>query len=558
MNWLRIHVSNLCNFKCPNCHVFELGENNLPNRVMSQDVFNQAIDQFLNVMSLKGHKETMISIYGGETMANKKVIKEGIERYGTNCNGIELSWVVNTNGSLIKEEDILFFKEHNVELHISVDGSEDIHNLSRPTHKGKGTFHMVVPALELIKKHEAPAQVNSYMMPSNYLHLHEIVDIAHQYGIKKIYLDQFYNLDMISHQVGMARYKEVYYYALQKGIQISGPWGRIIRKFQRFTKRRDQIENNLAVDVNIDGSFYVSIMSETKKEHREVKDLTSFFQNGGWDQIIEKARLFYDEKCEGCSIKDYCYGSAIEQVHYHIGVDADTEVSCNFFRDWCNYLLRPMYMKRYSKLTVVSMIDIAQIEGMVSQVEGAIQSLEERLWPLSSKIQLNIFDDHDEFKNSCQANDLPSWVKAVTKNDNTLYHLGPNPTPALVHELTHLFLSQKRLRLPSWFIEGVCEWTQKGSSDPAILLQALPDRNLAGLISEHGDGLNLIAHDGRKPYENSLYIQAHAFVCHLERRWGREKFLSFLEVTGECPFEEAFLRFEKESPKRVLEDLLRA
>ena len=178
MNWLRLHVSNLCNFKCPNCHVFELGENDLPNRVMSQEVFDKAVEVFIDSLLHLNFKETMISIYGGETLANKKVIKEGLLKFGENYKGIKIHWVMNTNGSLLKEEDVLFFKKHKLEIHVSVDGKEEVHNLSRPTHQGKGTYHMVTPALELIKKHEAPSQINSYMMLSNYNHLKDLVDIA--------------------------------------------------------------------------------------------------------------------------------------------------------------------------------------------------------------------------------------------------------------------------------------------------------------------------------------------------------------------------------------------
>ncbi len=542
MDWLRIHVSNLCNFKCPNCHVFELGENNLPNRVMSQEIFNQSLDQYLNVMSLMGHKRTMISLYGGETLANKKVIKEGILRYGSRCNGIELNWVINTNGSLLKEEDVEFFKEHKVEIHVSVDGAEEVHNISRPTHKGKGTFHMVVPALELIKKHKAPAQINSYMMPSNYLHLNDIVDIAHQYGIKKIYLDQFYNLDMISHQVGMERYRQVFYYAVEKGIAISGPWGRVIKRSQSLEHKRDILEEKLGIDINMDGTFYFPVMSGSKKIHREIKDLTAFFETGNWKKTIGEAQAYYDEKCDGCSIKDHCYGSAIEQVHYHIGVDADPAVSCNFFRDWCSFLLRPVYFKQFEKLDLVSMIDLNKVDPMISKISGAIKILEDNLWPLKEKILVNLSEYPEELKLASGQPNLPQWVRATTSGSRTLHHMGTEVTPGLTHELTHLFIAQRQLRLPHWFVEGLCEWTQDQTIDAIAVKNALSSKNLFEMVRKpENEHLNLIDFDKNLPFENAMYMQAKAFVGHLHQQLGNDKFNLFLDSCTSYELQDALV-----------------
>ncbi len=543
MDWLRIHVSNLCNFKCPNCHVFELGENNLPSRVMGQEVFNKTLDQYLQVLNNSNHDETMISIYGGETLANKKVIKEGLVRYGKFSKGIKLNWIVNTNGSLLKEEDVLFFKEYDVEIHISVDGEEDIHNLSRPTHKGKGTFHMVVPALELIKKHNCQAQINSYMMPSNYQHLLGIVDIAEKYGIKKIYLDQFYNLDMISHNVGMERYREVFYYALSKGIRISGPWERVVKRHEKFIKRSDQLKDQFSIDVNIDGTVYFPILSETKKETLMIDDLVTFFLQDGWPNVTERAKKSNEEKCDNCSIKDQCFGTAIEQVQYHVGLEADTEVSCNFFRDWCNFLFRPVYFKRFKKIDVISMIEIQKIEPMVLKISEEVTRLEGRLWELPSSVVINISEFHEEFSASSGQYNLPGWVKAVTVGEKMLFHLGSDLTPAIIHELVHLFIMQKNLQLPAWFIEGVCEWIQDQRIDREMLKNALAKNNLfkqLEVLPASGHTLAFLNLDKNIPSKNPYYTQAKAFVGFLETEWGWDGLLSFLRKTNECTFEEAF------------------
>lgn len=514
--------------------MFELGENVLPSKVMAYDIFYKAIDVFVKSMLHMGRKETIVSLYGGETLANKKIIKEIIPVFGNEYLGVKLHWVINTNGSLLKEEDVIFFKKHNVEIHISVDGKEEIHNISRPTHKGKGTFHMVIPALEFIKKHQAPAQINSYMMPSNYLHLEDIVDIANEYGIKKIYLDQFYNLDMISHKVGMEIYRKTYFYALSRGISINGPWGRVVKNYHRNRARLDQLKYSLSLDVNIDGSCYVPLLSsETKKMNLTLENWLPFIENGGWDKIINLCKNRNESLCDGCSIKEHCYGAAIEQVHYHIGDHADHSVSCNFFRDWIGFLTRPIYFIKTKNITTISFYPKAEAQPFIDKIQTEIEFLEKKLWPLKKNITLNLVEHFDELVASSGVTSLPPWVVAVTVGESKFCHRTLNLTPALKHELTHLFIAQKNVAWPKWLKEGFCEWIQQTELSKENLLKESKSLNLYKLLQENGEEIDLIKFDQRKPGENVLYGQSQLFVQYLMRTLGEERFLTDSEDKNE-------------------------
>lgn len=558
MNWLRLHVSNLCNFKCPNCHVFELGENNLPNRVMSEEVFNQSVDQFLSAMKDLGHKTAMISIYGGETLANKKVIKQGVCRYGSEVSGIKLTWVINTNGSLLNEDDVLFFKEQNVEIHISVDGAEEVHNISRPTHKGKGTFHMVTPALELIKKHQSNAQINSYMMPSNFEHLRDIVDIAYEYNIKKIYLDQFYNLDMISHEVGMQKYRDVYFYAYAKGISISGPWAKVVNRFHRFSPRKTEMRNRIAMDVNIDGTYYFPVNIESKKISRHIAGFQEFVQSGEFKNTIEEGVQKYQKSCEGCPISEHCFGTAIEQVHYHIGVDAATAVSCNFFRDWLQFLNRPVYFKKLDKLDVISVIPLEKAADLIADLEEGISCLEKRFWPLEERVILHLVEHPEELRGSSGQYNLPEWTLATTGGKNHFYHMGVTLSRGYMHELTHFFLSQKELKIPRWFAEGVCEWVRSPKFDAQFLRQSIKEQNiLQHILSIDHNAVVLIDLDQGKLDQNNAYYQVKSFVVHLSHFYGDDKILKLLDLCRLKDLEASYLEVMRTTLKQDVEAFLK-
>jgi sulfatase maturation enzyme AslB (radical SAM superfamily) len=487
---------------------------------MSLEVFDKAVETFITTLKFLGLKNATISLYGGETLANKKVIKECLLKFGSVYKEIELKWVINTNGSLLKEEDIIFFKNNNLEIHISIDGKEEIHNISRPTHKGKGTFHLVTPALELIKAHQAPAQINSYMMPSNFNDLKDIVDIAEKYNIRKFYLDQFYNLDMITHKVGMEKYMSVYLYGMKKGVEISGPWSKVIKNFQQKESRESFLNRSISLDVNIDGSCYFPIFNESKIMNYHIDNILEFFQNNGWKEIVSKTLARNIKTCEDCFLKESCFGTAIEQVHYHIGLEADSKVSCHFFKDWCGFLMRPIFFKKLEKADFISMIELDSIEQMVLTVNQEIKNLEKILWPLRNRITVNVLEHYDEMLLSSKIDELPIWVTAVTNGSN-LYLKGVELSPALIHELTHIFLNQEKISAPKWFIEGFCEWVQGNLIDFNLLEVSLKKNNLFEKELPNTD-LPIDSFDNQRPGENSQYVQAHAFVKYLESMMGKD------------------------------------
>ncbi len=529
--------------------MFELGENILPSKVMSQDVFNKSVETFVDSMNHLSLKEAMISIYGGETLANKKVIKEGLLKFGSYFRGVKLVWVMNTNGSLLKEEDILFFKEHGLEIHISIDGKEEIHNISRPTHKGKGTFHMVTPALELIRKHKAPSQINTYMMPSNFNHLKDLVEIASKYEIPKIYLDQFYNLDMITHQVGMKKYMQVYLYGMSKGIEISGPWKKVMNNVHNQNSRKKVLEDSLLLDVNIDGTCYFPIHIESKNLHYHIDTLLDKIKNGLREDINHKTLAKSSEKCEGCELKSHCAGIAIEQVQYHIGVDVDTKVSCDFFRDWCKFLMRPVYYKKEDDFHFISMIDLEKLDSLIKDLKKTNAILQKNLWSSNNNIAVNIVEYVEEIQLVSKMENLPSWVSAVVSGQS-LYLKGDVLTPAIVHELTHVYLAFEEVNLPPWLEEGVCEWQQRMFNSTKRKINSSHDfKNIQNLSR---NDLNKGFSDQR-PGQNSYYDQAFLVVEYLISLMGEDLFKEALLLTKNRSISDILTEFTGHSLEEHIE-----
>jgi len=541
MNWLRLHVSNVCNFKCPNCHVFELGENVLPSQLMTLETFNESIGQIVKVLEKKKDTSVRVSIYGGEALANKKVIKQGIQNASTKFPQINFKWIVNTNGSLINDEDAMFFKENKVELHVSVDGVKAIHNLSRPLRSGKGTFEKVVHGIELLFKYEVEIQINSYMMPTNFKELSGIVDLAKKYKVKKIYLDQFYNEEMGKYSEWFEEYRKVFHYAQLCGIEIFGPWKRVLERKLYNRQRVDDLNNFFQFDVNVDGTFYLSNFVESKKYNWKIYELYNLF-DGNYQNQVKKIKEKREISCEGCELSRYCLGEAKEQVYYHINLNAETESSCLFYKNITSYLLRPIYYYSIEKIRVISFYERNKIDSLVSSIQSAVIYCGNFFNITPFSFLCRILETKEELWVASGVK-YPEWVKASTKG-NQLNHVGIVPTIAMRHEIAHLFLKNLNLRLPNWFEEGVCEWVDLGENKHPELSRIkegenfLKDNLFAGNLVRDVD---LSYSSNGKPRENEKIILSHGCVLYLVKKFGQERVLDFLKTEGE--FESSFHSF---------------
>jgi sulfatase maturation enzyme AslB (radical SAM superfamily) len=328
MVWLRLNVSNTCNFACRHCHVFKISENKLPSTIMSYHTMDLAMSTYLDLMKNSSEKELVLSIYGGETLINNKNLIPLIEKYGNNSDEIKISWLINTNGSLMTEEIADFFRAHDVDVHLSCDGSENTHNSNRVDKFGNPTFAKVENALSLIKEKNLKAQINSFVMPENCNSLREIVDIASEHNIHRIYLDFFYSKDMIKAQDILSKYLDVYSYGIEKGVSIAGPWTNVMNRIGRKTFGFPP-----NIDVNVDGTFFFNSYPMTRTLKMRLENLNLIISSLDYRKFQDSVIGYFNRKCSGCCLKDSCCGSAITQYQYHTVRETSYEQSCDLTRE---------------------------------------------------------------------------------------------------------------------------------------------------------------------------------------------------------------------------------
>lgn len=171
-------VSSACNLHCTYCYY--TGKKALLNiepAIMSHEVLENFTRQNI---SMHGQNAVIeFAWHGGEPLlAGLDFFHEAInlqKKYGT---GRKILNTLQTNGILLNGEFCKFFKANNFLLGVSIDGSENLHNVYR-----EDSFAKTMRGIELLKKYGVPFNtltavndVNSQKPRELYFFLRELTD----------------------------------------------------------------------------------------------------------------------------------------------------------------------------------------------------------------------------------------------------------------------------------------------------------------------------------------------------------------------------------------------
>lgn len=191
LNSIIFKVTSYCNQRCDYCytHYTQSDEISKP-KVMSIDTVYKIIASYATFVDKAeiNFKNMYLVWHGGEPLlAGKSYFSEimEIEKEFTQS-GYKISNGVQTNGILIDEEWISFFKENNFWVGVSMDGPKRIHNAHRHYRKGKSSFEAIYPNLMLLKENKIPLSVISVITEENVGHCKEIFEFFNKLEISSI------------------------------------------------------------------------------------------------------------------------------------------------------------------------------------------------------------------------------------------------------------------------------------------------------------------------------------------------------------------------------------
>ena len=168
-----LHLTRRCNLGCKYCYL-SAGKG-LDNELSTEEM-KQFIDQ---MRALAGPKQG-IAVTGGEPMLHPDFWE--ILDYLTSDGEDKVSVWLATNGTLVTPENASELARRFVEIQISLDGSEAVHDEMR----GAGTYAKAIRAIELLADAGANVKLSATLSKKNLEEIYQLVDVAEKYGIKGI------------------------------------------------------------------------------------------------------------------------------------------------------------------------------------------------------------------------------------------------------------------------------------------------------------------------------------------------------------------------------------
>ena len=148
---LQLSITERCNLRCSYCYYRETHANRSVD--MSDEVMEATLGLAVKRMVEQKDCSLNITFFGGEPLLRMDFIKKTIkfakslikENKAALPKDFELSFAVNTNGTLLSEETVRLMKREKFRIVVSMDGPQKKHDLCRKRPDGSGSFKAIEP-----------------------------------------------------------------------------------------------------------------------------------------------------------------------------------------------------------------------------------------------------------------------------------------------------------------------------------------------------------------------------------------------------------------------------
>lgn len=179
-------IAQKCNLGCTYCYA-QQGEFGGRAKAMSAETASRAVDLLFQQAEAGAHVN--VAFLGGEPLANRAVLRSTTE-YAVQLaetHGFRIGFSMTTNGTLLTEDDAVFFERHGFAVTVSLDGLRDTHNRHRSFKHGGGTFDHIMARVQplLDQQRKMQVSVRATVTPGNF-ELKESLDFFLEQGFHSV------------------------------------------------------------------------------------------------------------------------------------------------------------------------------------------------------------------------------------------------------------------------------------------------------------------------------------------------------------------------------------
>lgn len=196
-----IDATERCNFQCRYCYFGEKGK----RKMNVQKVFKSVCNSFMSIVTNCQVDGVELYYMGGEPLlAWQEILRlNELFKVFAEQNQIKFRWGMTSNISLLDEKKADFMIANNANVHISIDGSPDIHNKNRPLVNGLPSYEIVKKKIPLALKITPNDVARVTVCPEDADRLVDIADHLFDLGFNEVGLYPAYNMGWDDRSIGI-------------------------------------------------------------------------------------------------------------------------------------------------------------------------------------------------------------------------------------------------------------------------------------------------------------------------------------------------------------------
>ena len=340
---LYLHITRACNQSCKHCYL-EAGYS-LKNEITIAEAL-KLVGEFAQL----GGQQLIIT--GGEPLLRRKMLYEVIKKAReAKIGGI----FVETNGTLVSNEDVDFFKKYEVVIGVSLDGAvKESHDYIR----GAGNFEKTICTIKKLVDERIKVRISATLMKSNLKDVEKIIYLAKDLGadstsfnvVKKIGKAEAHTELLLSPEEAYSAVSTVWKTAKEVGVPTY-----LEDRFKMLEEltRADMCGVGTALlAVSSDGDVYPCNMlfefEEFKAGNIREQHLEEIWRKSEAAKIFTNLSVLDIEGCGNCELKFICAICPVE-IYKEYGSFNKKPSFCSFYKGTCWILIEELARKMWSE-----------------------------------------------------------------------------------------------------------------------------------------------------------------------------------------------------------------
>lgn len=353
-------ASSNCNMRCKYCFYHSLAENRNVRSygIMDIETLEILVEKTLNFSDVT----CTFAFQGGEpTLAGLYFFEKLIEfQRKYNKKGIKINNTIQTNGMIIDEEWAKYLSDNDFLVGLSLDGTKDIHDMSRVDSRNKGTFNRVMKTVDLFNKHKVEYNILFVVNSGVARRITKIYNFFKRNGFRFI---QFIPcLDPLGEQPGRFPYSltperfagflktlfDAWYTDIKKGNMISIRYfDNLVGMIMGYPPENCGMSGICQVQfvVEADGGVYPCdfyVLDEWCMGNLKTQELDELRESQAARDFVEVSR-YIDPKCRQCKWVNLCRGGCRRNREPFIDDKPVLNYFCSSYMDFFEYAAPRLY-----------------------------------------------------------------------------------------------------------------------------------------------------------------------------------------------------------------------